>query len=155
MSAIENKYVPTNADKKGGGGKQNKSETMTVRLDPKLRFSIELASRNDRRTASNIIEIALMQYLSPLTLAPWLKPEESIKLSDLVDQVWDIDNADRLLNLKRIAPWALSPDEERCLKLFGSDNPNSQGVEAFRRNFQAYMDVAAGRADIETLKHLK
>ena len=36
--------------RKSGGGKLSRSETVTVRLDPKLRYLAELAARIHRRT---------------------------------------------------------------------------------------------------------
>lgn len=42
--------------KKQPGGKLSRTETVTVRLDPKLRYLAELASRSQRRTLSSFIE---------------------------------------------------------------------------------------------------
>ncbi len=151
----DSEALEVNLERKGGGSKQSKSETITVRLDPKLRFAIELASRGDRRTASNIIEVALMQYLSPLSVSPWLKPDKSVKLSELVTKVWDIDDADRLLKLKRDAPDFLTPAEEKCLKLFAFVKQDADGMEFLRRNFQTYMDIASGRLGMDALQNLK
>ena len=39
--------------RKAGGGKLSRSETVTVRLDPKLRYLAELAARIHRRTLSS------------------------------------------------------------------------------------------------------
>ena len=39
--------------RKGGGGKLARSETVTVRLDPKLRYLAELAARIQRRSVSS------------------------------------------------------------------------------------------------------
>ena len=45
--------------RKGGGGKLARSETVTVRLDPKLRYLAELAARLHRCTLSSYIEWAI------------------------------------------------------------------------------------------------
>ena len=45
--------------RKGGGGKLSRSETVTVRLDPKLRYLAELAARLHRRTLSSYVEWAI------------------------------------------------------------------------------------------------
>ena len=42
--------------RKGGGGKLSRSETVTVRLDPRLRYLAELAARLHRRTLSSYVE---------------------------------------------------------------------------------------------------
>jgi hypothetical protein len=54
------------AKKKGGGGKLSRSEIVTVRLDPKLRFAVELAARKQRRTASSFIEWAITEAIKRL-----------------------------------------------------------------------------------------
>ena len=54
--------------RKGGGGKLARSETVTVRLDPKLRYLAELAARKQRRTVSSFIEWAVEQSFSGVNL---------------------------------------------------------------------------------------
>ena len=49
--------------RKGGGGKLSRSETVTVRLDPKLRYLAELAARLHRRTLSSYIEWSIKEAL--------------------------------------------------------------------------------------------
>lgn len=56
------------AKRKGGGGKLSRSEIVTVRLDPKLRFAVELAARKQRRTASSFIEWAVEEAIKRLPL---------------------------------------------------------------------------------------
>ena len=46
------------AQKDRGGSKLNRTETVTIRLDPKLRYLTELAARKQRRTVSSFIEWA-------------------------------------------------------------------------------------------------
>ena len=52
----------------GGGGKLNRSETVTIRLDPKLRYLTELAARKHRRTVSSFIEWAIESMLDKVVL---------------------------------------------------------------------------------------
>jgi len=52
----------------GGGGKLNRSETVTIRLDPKLRYLTELAARQQRRTLSSFIEWAIDSALKDVVL---------------------------------------------------------------------------------------
>src|ERR1700730_16830959 len=42
--------------KKGAGGKLSRSEILQARLNPKLRFTVELMARLERRTVSSFIE---------------------------------------------------------------------------------------------------
>ena len=56
------------ADKRKGGSKLARSETVTVRLDPKLRYLAELAARKQRRSLSSYIEWAVEDSLSRVPL---------------------------------------------------------------------------------------
>jgi hypothetical protein len=54
--------------KKGGGGKLFRTELVSVRIDPKLRFAVELAARKQRRTASSFVEWAIEEAIKRLPL---------------------------------------------------------------------------------------
>ena len=54
---------PGPTKRRGGGGKLARSETVTVRLAPKLRYLAELAARKQRRTLSSFIEWAIEETL--------------------------------------------------------------------------------------------
>ncbi len=55
--------------RKGGGGKLSRSEVVTVRLDPKLRFAADLAARKQRRTLSSFIEWAVEKTVQGVDIA--------------------------------------------------------------------------------------
>src|SRR6516165_4850387 len=54
--------------RKGGGAKLVRSETVTVRLDPKLRYLGEIAARKQRRTVSSFIEWAIEDVLRRVSI---------------------------------------------------------------------------------------
>ena len=49
---------------KAGGGKLARSEVVTVRLDPRLRYLANLVARKQRRTLSSFIEWAIEESLT-------------------------------------------------------------------------------------------
>lgn len=70
---------PRRAGKQAIGSKLSRSEILTVRLDPKLRFAAELAARKHRRTLSSFTEWAVEQAVKRLPLnihATQVKGEE-------------------------------------------------------------------------------
>ena len=97
--------------KKGGGGKLSRSETVTVRLDPKLRFAAELAARKHRRTLSSFIEWAVEEGIQQVHLDG---PETAYHA---MDKAWDVDEADRFAKLALNYPNLLTHDEEILWKL--------------------------------------
>lgn len=100
--------------RKSGGGKLSRSETVTVRLDPKLRYLAELAARLHRRTLSSYIEWSIEASLgnNRLTAEPHCR---SIK--DEAEELWDVDDADRFAKLALRYPHLLTHEEQVRWKL--------------------------------------
>jgi hypothetical protein len=101
---------------KKGGGKLSRSETVTVRLDPKLRYLAELAARKQRRTLSSFIEWAIEQSLKDVQIQNVRKGESS-NLHDVSDALWDVGPAERLVRLALKCPEFLNYKEQRIWKL--------------------------------------
>jgi hypothetical protein len=101
--------------RKGGGGKLSRSETVTVRLDPKLRYLAELAARLHRRTLSSYVEWAIEASLDNNILKPDFDGKVSIR--DEAEYLWDVDEADRFAKLALRYPHLLSHEEQVRWKL--------------------------------------
>lgn len=96
-----------------GGGKLSRSETVTVRLDPKLRYLAELAARRQRRTVSSYIEWAIEDSLKHFSL----HLNGNGVLADESEALWDVDDADRFARLALRHPDLLTHDEQVLWKL--------------------------------------
>lgn len=106
--------MATQEKRKGGGGKLSRTETVTVRLDPKLRYLAELASRKQRRTLSSFIEWAVQDSLERI----WLRESDSTSsIADETNRLWDVDDADRFAKLALRYPDMLTHDEQVRWKL--------------------------------------
>lgn len=108
--------------KRGGGGKLSRSETVTVRLDPKLNYLCELAARAQRRTKSSFIEWAIENALSSVGIPGerknaagdlWTIQERNVDL-------WDVDEPDRFIALVALAPSLLTHDEQMIWKVIST-----------------------------------
>lgn len=101
---------------KKGGGKLGRNEALQARLDTKLKFTTELAARAEKRTISSTIEIAIEEFLNGFIVkAPIKVGDQSLQqmpILDLVDAVWDFDEATRFLQLAQVAPSLLSLEEK-------------------------------------------
>lgn len=104
--------------KRGGGGKLSRSETVTVRLDPKLNYLCELAARAQRRTKSSFIEWAIENVLErvEVPVADALGAGTR-SVSEMASTFWDIDEPDRLVNLAQNSPALLTHDEQVIWKI--------------------------------------
>lgn len=107
--------------RKSGGGKLSRSETVTVRLDPKLRYLAELAARLHRRTLSSYVEWAVKESLEeeplrPVYLGPGLIASDRTIGSE-AEYLWDVDDADRFAKLALRYPHLLTHEEQVKWKL--------------------------------------
>lgn len=101
---------PKTVSGKGGSGNLSLSEIIQVRLDPKLRWAIELAIRGKKRAASSFVEWAIGQAVKS---AEW-KSEGSagLTIKEAADRIWDEDESKRFVNLANVYPKLLTPEEK-------------------------------------------
>ena len=102
-----------------GGGKLARSETVTVRLDPKLRYLAELAARKQRRTLSSYIEWAIEDNLKSLFLYSGTghNGDNNLSVSEEASRLWDVDESERFLRLGIHYPDLLSHQEQEIWKM--------------------------------------
>jgi len=105
------------AKKKGGGGNLSRSQVVTVRLDPRLKFAAELAARKQRRTISSFIEWAVEEAVAKIEV------NEEMNLNKAMNRVWDVEEADRFVKLALNFPELLTYEEEKLWKLITEYKP--------------------------------
>ena len=120
--------------KKGAGGKLIRSEVVTIRLDPRLRFSAELAARRQKRTLSSFIEWAVEKTLEQDYLGD--EPMDYV-----ATKTWDVNEADRLVKLAIYYPALLNFGEEQLWKLIRENAFFWKNVE---RQHEALPHLAGG-----------
>ena len=110
---------PDNSTSKGrgGGGRLSRSETVTVRLDPKLRYLAELAARKHRRTLSSFIEWAIEGSLRSVHLTDSASDHVRLPIAEEARELWDVDESDRFAKLAIRYPEMLTHDEQVLWKL--------------------------------------
>lgn len=101
-----------------GGAKLSRSETVTVRLDPKLNYLCELAARAQRRTKSSFIEWAVAESLATVEIPDMVSfdftsgEESSVSIQQKSQVLWHVDEPDRLVALAMHAPSLLNHEEQ-------------------------------------------
>lgn len=105
--------------RKSGGGKLSRSETVTVRLDPKLRYLAELAARKQRRTLSSFIEWAIEDALGRVQISEGSGNynDPGLSVGEEANRLWDVDDADRFAKLAIRYPELLTHEEQVLWKL--------------------------------------
>lgn len=129
--------------RKGGGGKLARSETVTVRLDPKLRYLAELAARKQRRTLSSYIEWAIEDSLKAVVLrqGTGYDGDADVSVADEVGRLWDVDQAERFVRLAISYPELMTHEEQEVWKLL-QDSQVLQPAQS-RRSGRVTWDIAA------------
>jgi predicted transcriptional regulator len=154
--------------KRGGGGKLSRSETVTVRLDPRLNYLCELAARAQRRTKSSFIEWAIENALAAVGIPGERKSAagELWTIQERNADLWDVDEPDRFIALVALAPSLLTHDEQMVWKVISTSpflwrgsweedgneevwswNPNKPfniAVDRLRDNWESIKRVAEG-----------
>jgi len=128
--------------RKGGGGKLTRTETVTVRLDPKLRYLAELAARKQRRTLSSYIEWAIEDSLKSVALyaGNTYENDPPVTVADEVGRLWDVDQAERFVRLAIAYPELMTHEEQEVWKLL-QDSQVLQPAQS-RRNGRVTWDMA-------------
>lgn len=108
--------MATKADKKTGGAKTSRSEIVTVRLDPEMRYLAELAARFQRRTLSSYIEWAIEESFK--SAGAMIDTEgDAVPVNASRGTLWDTNEVDRFIRLAKWAPHLLTHDEQELWKL--------------------------------------
>ena len=105
-------------DKKGsGGGKLNRTQTVTLRLDPRLRYLTDLGARMQRRTTSGFIEWAIEEAIESLEMYYDKENGVSHTLASESFWLWDVDEPDRFVKLADRHSNLLTHDEQVLWKI--------------------------------------
>jgi hypothetical protein len=140
---------------RAGGGKLVRTEIVTVRFDPKLRYLAELAARKQRRTVSSFIEWAVEDALTRVVLLYDFGPGATDRtVASETEKLWDVDEADRFLKLAMSYPDLLTHDEQVLWKLvrenglYPAADPDESGevpdLRRLRNCWETLKKIAAG-----------
>lgn len=158
------------------GAKTSRSETVSVRLDPKMRYLAELGARSHRRTLSSFIEWAIEDTLKRISLyhdhGNNFGNSERPSIIDEAEELWDIDEPDRVVSLALTHPSMLTHEEQVLWKLVRENgffwkgryekrewvwkNDSSSIIhDRLRKYWNQFLKVARGEADKDTLPKWK
>jgi hypothetical protein len=103
--------------------KASKSEIVTIRLEPKLRYLAEIAARKHRRSLSSYVEWAIEASLAQVEINVLLRQVPCVRpIRDVSDELWDVDEPERFVKLAIQCPELLNHQEQVLWKLL-RENP--------------------------------
>jgi hypothetical protein len=156
---------------RGRGGKLSRSETVTVRLDPKLRYLAELAALKHRRTLSSFVEWAIEDTLNRVKLreGSGYNNDSGTTVAEDAENLWDVDDADRFAKLALRYPELLTHEEQKRWKAIRENgfvwrghydskgkwawtaNEASLNFERLREHWEDFCAVARGERAVSVL----
>jgi hypothetical protein len=156
-----------------GGGRLGRSETVTIRLDPKMNYLAELAARSQRRTKSSLIEAALADALSVIRVDVRPHTNNQTTIGQIADHVWHVDDPERLKRLVQFAPHLMTYEEQKIWAVIEKNSTFWMGhwksfggqfehyiystdvinlyLPAFEQNWDTIKEIAAGKLAAETI----
>ena len=156
--------------KKADEGSGRRSEVVTVRLDPRLKYLAEVSARKQRRPLSGFIEWAVEQSLDRVNLRESPEIPVTVAQAERSHRLWDVDEADRVARLALHFPELLTYDEQLIWRLVRSNGYVWRGQYAgadsswqwvvgekqllwdrLREHWETFKGVAAGRISVENL----
>jgi hypothetical protein len=102
-----------------GGSRNVRSDSVTVRLEPRIRYFAELASRIDRRTLSSFVEQAIADAITRKIIRVNPRDPKDPQVRSLMEQteLWDVFEPDRFVKLALHHPELLTHHEQIVWKL--------------------------------------
>jgi hypothetical protein len=94
-----------------------RTEVFALRLDAKLKYLAEIASRRQRRSLANFVEWAVERALSETSLNAIGEPGPAVTAADKAPQLWSPHEATRLVKLAILYPDLLTYEEQRIWDL--------------------------------------
>jgi hypothetical protein len=92
-----------------------RTQTVSLRLDPKLRYLSEIGARRQRRTLSSFIEWAIENSLDNVNLTD--SYGNTNRVGQIASKLWHVEPADRFAKLALHYPDLLTHQEEIVWKL--------------------------------------
>lgn len=153
--------------------KGKKSEVITIRIDPRLKYLAELAARRQRRPLSGFIEWTIETCLRAVNLEDH-PSDSSLDVSVLEAEkkhcLWDVDESDRVAKLAFHYPELMTFNEQLVWKLVQTnghlwrgqyrkhpdwqrEKPQESDLdwEKLRKHWDTFKKVAAGELTLDEL----
>ncbi len=150
---------------RGGISKLGRSVVVTMRLDERLRYLVELAARKQRRTASSFLEWAAEKALDAVPLG-----DGTDTVGAAASRLWNIDPIKRFLTLAFEFRDLMTFEEQELLNLLQGNGYlwrgefDEKGIwrplgnrrqdlidDRLRETWDKFKAVAEGKADPSTL----
>lgn len=124
---------------------RSRSQTLSLRISPIIRFGLECVANNTQTSMTNTIERAVVQAMGTLWLnhtkylSSKFEVNGKVKVTDIITLAWHEDEVVRLLRTGILAPSLLSAQELFMYKVFSGEEKYE--VQGKRVAFEGDIDV--------------
>ncbi|WP_213876131.1 hypothetical protein [Pseudomonas sp. dw_358] len=91
-------------------GETSTTVSVGIRIDPKIKFALDIMGRLQKRSLTAVIEWAISNALAQQAIG---QPPNDLKVSEAIDSIWSTDECTRFVNLCFVLPSMLTYDERR------------------------------------------
>jgi hypothetical protein len=154
------------------GSRLGRTETVSIRLDPRLNYLCEIAARHQRRTKSSFIEATIDRSIKGIVINDWSDETNPQTIGDLSEYLWHVRESQRLVSLGFISPHLLTFEEQQIWSALRENgyfwkgnwrgtewswNCNEQSVIRDRVDeyWEVLMDIARGEKTFKDLPKLE
>ncbi|WP_419403783.1 hypothetical protein [Stenotrophomonas rhizophila] len=88
-----------------------KTEVLSIRIDPRTRYGLELLSRLQRRSATGVVEWVVQEAFAKEEFESY--DNGSFSVAEVMDELWHINEIERLVALALRKPQLLTFEESR------------------------------------------
>lgn len=89
-------------------GETSTTVSVGIRIDPKIKFALDIMGRLQKRSLTAVIEWSISQAIANQKI-----DSKALDLSTALDAIWSTDDSIRLVNMAQYLPEALTYDELR------------------------------------------
>lgn len=128
-----------------------KTETLTLRLDPKVKLMIELIARVRRQSITGVVEAAIEEIAFDIDV-PFIANEEPgpQTVTTAVSEIWSTDESEKFVNLCFHLPSLITYEEQR---IWETIKASRCFFEDATTQITTYWDVEGmGRIDRQNLR---
>lgn len=114
-----------------------KGDPLSIRIDPKVRYGLELLSRTQRRSVTGVAEWSILQAFHNEKIT--VEGGREIPFEHFLSWVWSVNEVDRLIKLYFHGPELLTFEEERMARVIVATpmlwNGKDRSIESFELDF--------------------
>ncbi len=139
--------MATNTKKKG---ETSTTVSVGIRIDPKIKFALDMLGRLQKRSLTAVIEWAIQATIAQ---QGWRKPHETFEF--VIDEVWSTDEPTRFVRQAIHMPETLTYDELRLWETIKSSLDFWSAVPGYGEVFESWVKYEVLREHWEPLlKHV-